>query len=247
MLKHTFLHLPGVSEKTEEAWHAQGITDWDALLATTLIPGVGEKRLVLYKQLIKASKAALHAQDAVFFAALLPPTEHHRAYGEFKDAHACLDLEIDKHGQVTVVTITDGLHAHVLLKDVNLTLQELKRALEPYKLLITFNGAAFDLPLLKKQYGLTWKGLHIDLKTVARRLGYEGGLKAIEHALGITRDYEEKYQVILKGGDPAQLYRMWRGSGDEHYLDLLLAYNEADALHTWLLAQRLLGQAAQTI
>ncbi len=241
MLKQTFLHLPGVQQQFELNLHKQGISDWNIFLAQETIKGIGRKRLLFYKQLLKASITALHAHDAYFFAALLPLAEHHRAFSDFKDSIGCLDIEIDKYNTITVVTITDGMNTKVLLKDVNLSAQELKRALASCSLLITFNGAAFDLPRLKKEYGFSWKGLHIDLKTIARRLGHTGGLKAIEKAVGIQRDYEQKYDVILKGGDPAQLYRMWRGSGDEYYLDLLLEYNEADALHTWLLAQKLLN------
>ena len=240
MLRHTFLHIPGVSAKTEQALKDQGIDDWDDLLKQDRIKGLGPKRLQFCKQFLRASADALRANDARFFASLLPKAEHWRALHDFNDQALYLDLEVDRRKEVTVVTLTDGLETRVLVKGVNLCKEELQRALGDAKLVVTFNGASFDLPALEREFGITWKALHVDLKTLARRQGYGGGLKETEKQLGITREYEEKLQLALKGGDPALLYRMWRGSGDDYYLDLLLEYNEADAYNLFLLARRLI-------
>ncbi|MFP4524546.1 MAG: ribonuclease H-like domain-containing protein [Candidatus Woesearchaeota archaeon] len=240
MLRHTFIHLPGISAKTEEALKGQGVNDWDDLLKQDRIKGLSPQRLQFCKQLIRASNDALRADDAVFFSNSLPKAEHWRAYHDFKDQALYLDLEIDKKHEVTVITLAKPTETRILIKGVNLEKEELQRALKDAKLLVTYNGASFDLPALEREYGITWKGLHVDLKTLARRQGYEGGLKETEKRLGITRDYEEKLDITLKGGDPALLYRMWRGSGDDYYLDLLLEYNEADAYNLYLLAQKLL-------
>ncbi|MBD3208924.1 ribonuclease H-like domain-containing protein [Candidatus Woesearchaeota archaeon] len=244
MLRNTFIHLPGIGAQQERSLQAAGITDWHAFLQRKRIKGFSKERLAFCKQLLRASHDALVAEDAVFFASLLPSAEHWRSFEAFKDHAAYLDIEISRYQEVTVVTITDGVQTKTLVRGVNLRKEELERALRGVKLIVTYNGAAFDIPRLQRAFGWRWKGLHVDLKTIARRLGYAGGLKEIEKQFGLTRDYEEKLHIQLKGGDPSLLYRMWRGSGDEHYLQLLLAYNEADAYHLFLLSQKLLRAKA---
>ncbi|MBN1275553.1 ribonuclease H-like domain-containing protein [Candidatus Woesearchaeota archaeon] len=240
MLRNTFLHLPGIAAKKETTLWQQGIKDWDSFIDQERVPGIGQKRLILHKRLLRASKEALLAHDAEHFAKHLPPAEHHRCFDEFKEEAWYLDLEADSNGDITVITLTDGLETRTLVRGANLHEEELRRSLKDAKLLVTYNGGAYDLPLLRKRYGIDWQGLHVDLKTVAARKGHEGGLKELEKEFGITRDYEERLRVLIKSGDPSLLYRMWRGSGDDHYLELLLEYNEADAYHLYLLARKLL-------
>lgn len=239
MLQRTFLHIPGIGKATERSLREAGIASWDDFLKQDHLPGFSKKRLLFCKDLLRASKNAFLARDAVFFASMLPQSEHYRAFASFRDDALYLDIEVDTYREVTVVTITDGLEARVLVRGSNLSKEELLRALGGCKVLVTYNGAAFDVPLLEKQFGFKWKQLHVDLQTLAARQGFTGGLKEVERHFGLVRDYEEKLGIVLKGGDPALLYRMWRGSGDEHYLRLLLDYNEADAYHLFLLANKL--------
>ena len=35
----------------------------------------------------------------------------------------------------------------------------------------------------------------------------------------------------MYGGDPLKLWRMFKGSGDEYYLNLLVEYNEEDIIN----------------
>ena len=56
------------------------------------------------------------------------------------------------------------------------------------RLLVTFFGSGFDLPVLRRSFPeLPFDVLHIDLCFALKRLGYSGGLKHVETALGITR------------------------------------------------------------
>jgi uncharacterized protein YprB with RNaseH-like and TPR domain len=101
-------------------------------------------------------------------------------------------------------------------------------------LLVTFNGASFDLPLLLASIqGLPLDQPHIDLCLLGRQLGYRGGLKAIELQLGIQRRAD---LCGMSGADAGHLWNRWRHRRDEEAKERLLAYNEADCVNLQALA-----------
>ncbi|MBI2661100.1 ribonuclease H-like domain-containing protein [Candidatus Woesearchaeota archaeon] len=105
----------------------------------------------------------------------------------------------------------------------------LKRELSQYRLLVTFNGSSFDVPFLNKRYpGLLPRIPHFDVKSITRKAGLPGGLKDIERSIGIRRNgILERFN----GGDALTLWRIYKASGDEYYLNLLIEYNEYDIIN----------------
>src|SRR3989338_4905289 len=123
-----------------------------------------------------------------------------------------------------------------MIKNINLDYKLLKKELEKYKLIVTFNGASFDLPFIEKRYpNLLPKIPNFDVKSLTDKLGLKGGLKNIEKELGIKRN-----QIIdeFNGGDALTLWRMHRATGDEYYLNLLVEYNEYDIINLKLVADK---------
>ena len=95
-------------------------------------------------------------------------------------------------------------------------------------------GPSCDLPvLLATIQGLPLDQPHVDLCFLGRQLGYRGGLKAIEHQLGISRRAD---LWGMGGADAGQLWNRWRHSRDEEARERLLAYNEADCVNLQQLA-----------
>ena len=130
-----------------------------------------------------------------------------------------------------------------LVRGDSLTQDRLRDELSRYDLLITFFGSVFDLPYLKASYPrLVLDQPHIDLCFLARRLGLRGGLKRIEPIAGVERS--DPLQG-LDGWDAVRLWNRWRYGHDAAALELLLAYNEADAMNLQPLADFLYDQLAQ--
>lgn len=235
MLKRTFVHLPGVGRKTEAHLWRLGFLTWEDVLAARRLPGLGEARLALFHSLLEESLA--HLDEAHYFAPRLPPPEHWRLFPDFRHRAAYLDIETTgtlwPGLTVTVAGLYDGRRFRQFLLGHNL--KDLPDALAQVDLLVTFNGTQFDLPVLKAAFpGLRVPPVHLDLRFILRRLGYRGGLKAIEPQFGLSRSPEV---AGLNGYDAVLLWERHQ-RGDWGALELLLAYNREDVLNLEVLMER---------
>ena len=232
MIQNTFVFLERITPAMERKLWRQGILDWDDFLKAKGIKGITSAAKRYYDRRILEARQQLHAQNSSHFTKLMRQTEHWRLYDFFKEEAVYLDIETDglsDNCDVTIVGLFDGFETKTMIRRVNLDWQLLRRELEKYKMIVTFNGSVFDLPFMKKRYGNIIPAIpHFDLRFGCRRIGLNGGLKRIEKELNIHRS-----EIVegLYGGDAAKLYRMWRGSGDDYYLRLLVEYNEEDVIN----------------
>jgi uncharacterized protein YprB with RNaseH-like and TPR domain len=127
-----------------------------------------------------------------------------------------------------MVGLYDGFDYRCLVKGENLSAESLSRALAPYKYLITFYGAVFDVPYLRRALpGFELNVPHFDLCFGAKKTGLKGGLKRIETKLGIERDEE------TKGMDGYDAVILWNEHlrGNPRALELLVKYNREDTVN----------------
>jgi len=225
MLQQTFIHIPGIGPRTErELWQA-GVGSWDDFAdfftrPAAIAAGL-RRRLETY---IPQSIDAVRRRDAAFFSRLSRLGEAWRLFPEFADR--CVFLDIETTGlspvfdTVTMVGLYDRHRYEVFIDGQNL--RDLPARLAKYSLVVTFNGAGFDLRFLRLTFeNLKLPAIHIDLRWVTRRLGYRGGLKSIEREFGICRD---KSVEDVDGHDATVLWsRHLRG--DRAALRQLITYN----------------------
>lgn len=107
--------------------------------------------------------------------------------------------------------------------------------LEGVEQIYTYNGACFDLPVIRGHLGIDLADAfpHRDLMRDCWAHGLKGGLKAVERQLGIHRDTEG-----IDGWMAMKLWEAHRG-GDAEALDLLLRYNREDVENLEVLARKL--------
>jgi uncharacterized protein len=240
MIQQTFLHLPGVSERSERNIHLQGITSWDDFLKAKEVRGFSHVRKQRMDDQIKEALSALHREEYHYFKNRLTQPHLWRMYEHCKDSVLYLDIETSGfYGDVTVIGMFDGINTKTLVNGFNLDKQTFFQILAQYDLLVTFNGASFDIPVLERYFGKEIPHLHLDLRHSCARLGLKGGLKVIEKEIGIKRPDELS---TLHGADAVYLWQMWKSTGEKEYLDTLVAYNEEDIVNLLPLAEHVVRE-----
>jgi len=230
MLRHTFLHLPGIGPVRERTLWQEGILDWIGFLMAAeevrLSSGVCQTAVPL----VRGSLDALTAGDVEFFQDRLPRGESWRLYTEFADRALFLDIETTglsaDYNAVTVIGALGGGRLALFVKGVNL--DRFPAYVAQFPLLVTFNGSQFDVPFLRADFPKArLDQAHIDLRFSLASLGYRGGLKAVERTLGLRRD------PAIQGVDGFEAVHLWHcyRRGDHQALRKLILYNLTDVVN----------------
>jgi len=231
MLERTFIHIPGIGPKTERRLWDCGIHKWADFIAAAQRPResglrMSPARAELAARHLHECRGSLRSGDHAYLARALPPSEHWRAYQAFKTKTAYVDIETTGLGgsaYITVIGLYDGLRTRTYIAGDNL--DEFPQDIAHYSLLVTYNGATFDLPFIRRAFPhLTLDQLHIDLRYALGRLELRGGLKAVESKLGLARD---ERVAGLDGWDAVRLWHEYLAGSDES-LETLILYNTAD-------------------
>ncbi len=222
MLRHTFCHLPGVAARTEQRLWSAGMCTWDDALAGS----AASRRLPAAD--LRESVHRHGLADPAWFDARLPAAQSWRLFGDFRAHCAYLDIEttgMSATAAVTSIALYDGRTVRTYVRGRNLN--DFTRDVQAYRLLVTYNGKSFDLPVLRRCLGCRLDQAHIDLRHALAGLDIRGGLKACERQLGLTRPGMEEvdgYVAVL-------LWQRYEKRKDAKALETLLAYNVQDAVN----------------
>jgi uncharacterized protein YprB with RNaseH-like and TPR domain len=217
--------VPGLGPTREQRLWQAGVTDWSQLPPGPPSLLSSPLRRALQPALISAERA-LADGDLATLAEMLPTAEHWRLLGAFPRHAVYLDIETDSEEGVTAVGLLTDDGPRLLLAGRDLA--EVPAALPRSCLLVTFNGASFDLPILERAFP-TWRRppAHVDLRPLLGRLGHHGGLKWIEQRTGVGRP---EHLRRMSGQVAAWLWRHAR-RGDRRALHLFAEYNLYDTVN----------------
>jgi uncharacterized protein YprB with RNaseH-like and TPR domain len=236
MLQNTFCHLPRVGETTEQRLWGQGIKTWADFILAEDIKGIGTAKKVGLNRLLKEAQQALLANDAQYFTQL-PSIQHWRVWEDFGENACFVDIETNYQQNITVLGISDGKEVWQFVRHQNMDAEPIREVLNRFDVIVTFNGACFDLPIINRYFKDVIPDIpHIDLRFAAARVGLSGGLKKIEQAIGIARTEDTEG---LSGADALTIWDKYRRTGNKEYLDLLLEYNAEDIINLKPLAQHI--------
>jgi len=202
MLTETFLHLPGIGRGKERRLWKAGATTWETVAGHRhgVIHGLPLPSSDLLRQCLEDVREGRYERTA----AALPGGEHWRALctgspeGSRPLRWLALDIETTGLSAYDNRTTVVGVCGHATgFEPVGLVASDddfpgrLPEYLAGSDVLITFNGRSFDVPFLARDLArefLIFPPFHVDLMLVLRRLGERGGLKKIQHRLGMRRD-----------------------------------------------------------
>jgi len=183
----------------------------------------------LLKDHIQESIVHLADNDPDYFYERLPSSQHWRMFPDFRGSVAYLDIETTGLGgpndYITAIALYDGRSISHYVQGDNL--YDFRDDIDPYRLLITYNGKCFDVPFIRNYFGIPMNQTHIDLRYVLASLGYRGGLKGCEKQLGIDR--EELAEV--DGYFAVLFWYDFYNRGNQRALETLLAYNALDVVN----------------
>ncbi len=232
VLERTFVLLDRVGDRTERRIWDQGIRTWDEFLGSDVVSPFSAQRKEVADRTLEEAKDAVHQRATTFFADRLHNRDIWRLYPTFAHDALFLDIEttgLSRHSAITIVGLARGSHFRALIRGQDLTRAELAKEMAGARLIVTYNGASFDLPMLRSQFPVPQLDApHLDLRYLARREGLSGGLKSIERQLGLERDREF---AMMTGEDAVHLWHMWERRGNKRARDLLVRYNEADVVN----------------
>jgi uncharacterized protein YprB with RNaseH-like and TPR domain len=227
LLTRTFIHIQGIGQKTEKKLWKRGIRTWQHFLGHPHVIFSAARDEMVRREL---ESSIVHLEDIRFFCDRLSSGEMWRVFEVFKGRAVYLDIETSGGYQgideITVIGLYDGHAVQTFVNGINI--EEFEVAISHYDLVITFNGATFDLPFIRRAFPhISLPPAHIDLRFLSKKLGYTGGLKRIEKYLGLTRDSE------IDGMDGYDAVMLWKAYqwGDHSALDRLIRYNTADIIN----------------
>jgi len=227
MLVNTFIHIPGIGPTTEEKLWQSNILTWNdkSDLSRAKLSQPKRDDIQVWSD---QSYKHLENNNPNFFEDRLPSNQHFRFFPEFRHSCAYLDIEttgLTASAQITTIAIYDGNDIQYFVQGKNLS--DFLKQIQKYKVLITYNGRSFDIPFIESYFNTRLPQSQIDLRYILAHLGFKGGLKKCEKALGIDRedlDGVDGYFAVLLWDD-------YKRTGNSKALETLLAYNIEDVIN----------------
>lgn len=223
-IENSFIPVHGVGESTERGLWRDGVLTWDEFHPRYL----GEKTGQRVESFIAEASEHLDDGNIRFFGDNLPSGELWRIYENVRDDAAFFDIETTglspRSNKVTTVSVQRDDETETFVQGQDLTTDALRDSLTDASMLVSFNGKCFDQPFLEHHYDVDLDIPHLDLMYTCRRLDLTGGLKQIEHDLGLAREGVED----VDGREAVRLWHRYEHSDDEAALDRLVKYNRFD-------------------
>ncbi len=228
MLINSFCLFKNITFEMEREIWENGIKTWYNYL--------DGKREKYKKSLVKGyflkqveeSVDKFELKEIDYFFEKMPREHYWRFFKEFSDKIGYLDIEtsgLEKDSVITLITLYFNGKINCFLQGKNL--HDFPKHINKPRILVTYGGNVFDIPMIESYFGIKLFQRKIDIKYFLNSLGLGGGLKICEKKLGIKRGLLEGFN----GSHAALLWKEYRRYKSLKYLNTLLAYNITDTVN----------------
>lgn len=239
MIEQAWLQFSGIGPKTVEKLHSYGFFSWtDAIEKTEELP-LGRKQRETLLAEIATYQEEKKQNNIAFFNQKLHASDKWRLLGDFFEEISYFDIETNGMLYGDNITVITCLHRNQLYQFTNgSNLDDFLDLLEDVRLLASFNGTSFDVPVVCQFYNIPAIPCpHIDLRWVCYHLGLRSGLKRIEKRLAIVRP---KDLQGVDGTDAILLWHRWIHYQDRKSLEQLIRYCSVDSISLKVLSSKIL-------
>jgi len=240
-VENSFIPVEGVGETTERRLWRAGVTTWDEFSRDVDVRSVGSTTADRIERFVADARDRLAADDTRFFERRLPRSEVWRLYEDYRERACFFDIEttgLSEHrDRVTTVSFHRDGDTDTLVRGRDLDAERLRERFEDAPLIVSYNGARFDVPFLETSFDVSIDVPHLDLIYPCRSVGLTGGLAAVERAIGVDRDRPE-----VSGKDAVRLWFEYERHGRERALAELVEYNREDTVNLRQVADEVTGR-----
>ena len=231
LLHQSFLHFPGIGPHRAARLAECGIREWEDLLGLTVSDRLPFPAALLpaLQETARENIEADRTGNLAFFIRSLNCGDRWRLLHDNWNRCTFLDIEtsgLERASEITVISCWNGKEEKLFVSGENL--EEFPDYILSVPLLVTFNGATFDLPVICGYFNLPEIPVpHVDMRWVCHRCELDGGLKAIERQLGLTRPDD---LTETNGQEAIELWSRWSQDGIAEARTKLLRYCAADTI-----------------
>lgn len=238
MITQAFLHCRGIGPAKLRQLQESGLHDWHSVLNhPEQIPFHQRLRDNLLAEIDRCAQA-LQDNDIHYLAHRLHPHDQWRLLGHFFHQASFFDIEttgLGPYDSISLIVCHHRGRIYHFMEDEGL--EGFLDLLEEVQLLVSFNGASFDVPRLLDQFHIpNIPCPHVDARWVCYHGKYVGGLKAIARRMGIESPSDVRG---LDGFDAVVLWNRWNRIRDATAKRLLLRYCYADVILLLMVAAQL--------
>lgn len=225
MLTASFTCFAGISEAAEQRLWREGILNWNDFIRAPIRCLSARKAADVRRQIGEA----IVMRDAGlldYFAPRFPAAHRARLLTSAAGRVAGVDIEttgLDRRARITTIAVALQDRVSVFVADDELAAA--MAMIADCQLVVTYNGARFDIPMLERHFKMRFPRPHIDLCPVLAALGLRGGLKACERAVGLRRTSTHP----VDGSEAVTLWEAWNTTRNVEALTRLILYNAQDA------------------
>ncbi|MGC9122942.1 MAG: ribonuclease H-like domain-containing protein [Thermoplasmata archaeon] len=233
ILKESLFIFDNITFSKQKSLKIRNIKTWEDLYLNGEKHFSDKKWNIIEKQILECVENYTK-RNLEFFKTFIDERYHFILLSEFSDYALYMDIETSglNDNEITLIGLSDNKKRYkILVRGINLVDRNIINIMKNYKIIVTFFGKRFDIPLIKKQFPYVSdyidSMISVDLYYLGRMVGFKGGLKKIERQVGIRRP--EGIEG-LTGYDAIKLWKSYL-EGDLNSLIKLIRYNREDTIN----------------